>query len=347
MSAEDLTHEQDVDPSGIEETQPAPQAAAEPRAGLWHRLRWLILLLVLALAAGGLSGYLAGTRQRQAARQQAVDQVVKEQFDLGVQDLQAERYEFARQRFEYVIRLDPGYPGAAERLAEALVALNAPTATPFVDASPTPNTGPVQDLFAQAQAAMGKSDWTTVIDTLIALRAKDPAYQAIAVDGMLFAALRNRGVQHISKDGLLEEGIYDLTRAERFAPLDHDADNWRAWAELYLQANSYMGVDWAQAAMQFAQVFAVSPYLKGDAYIKYAVSAQAYGDQLIAAHDPCAAQPQYEQSLLAMPNATLVPTATRAAELCAKATAPKPSPSPLAETPTPTPVESPTETPTP
>lgn len=340
------------DVSGLSsgDTQPVPSSTqptpAAPRRLRW--LRWLVLVLLLALVAGSVSGYLAGSGQRRAARQQAFSAQAKEQFDLGLQDMKAQRYELARQRFEYVIQIDPGYPGVIDQMAAVLVALHAPTSTPISLATPTPNNAPVEELLTEAKAAIDSGDWTTAIDTLVALRAKDASYKAVEVDGLMYAALRNRGVQRISKDGALAEGLYDLSRAERFAPLDRDADNWRNWAELYLTADSFMGLNWAEATRLFAQVFAVSPYLRNDAYYKYSFSAQSYGDQLMAAGDPCGAMDPYGQSLTAMPNATLEPTATFAADACAKATAPKPRPPAATDTPIPgEPTPTPTETPTP
>ena len=114
-------------------------------------------------------------------------------------------------------------------------------------ATPTPNLAPVEELFTQALAALDRQHWTTAIDTLIGLRAKNATFRAVEVDGMFYNAFRNRGVQRIGEQGLLEEGIYDMSRAERFGPLDRDAGNWRSWAELYLEADSYMGLNWARA----------------------------------------------------------------------------------------------------
>jgi tetratricopeptide (TPR) repeat protein len=352
MSAPDPgSNTQPVQPDQpVQPVQPGPPPGDTQPTGLtssggtslFRRLRWPALLLLAALLVGGFSGYFVGTRQRQVTQREAVAERAREQFDLGVEDLQARRFELARQRFEYVIHLDPTYPGAPERLAEALVALRAGTATPMALATPTPNLAPVEELFTQALAALEKHDWTTAIDTLIGLRAKDGAYRAVEVDGMFYNAFRNRGVQRIAEQGLLEEGIYDMSRAERFAPLDRDAGNWRSWAELYLQADSYMGLNWAKAAQYFAEVFAVAPYLRNDAYVKYATASQEYGEQLLAAGDPCGAEAQFEQSLAAWLNATLVPTATEAWVLCEQSQyVPPPT---LAETPTPT--ATPTETPT-
>jgi tetratricopeptide (TPR) repeat protein len=325
-------------PAAGDATQPTASVASPP---LWRRIRWFLLVLVVAVVFAAAGGYFAGTRQRNALRASDIAGVTHEQFNLGLEDLAAGRFELARQRFEYVIRLDPTYPQAAEQLAAALVGLKAPLSTLAPPATPTPNLAPVEDLLAQALASFENQDWSTTIDTLLALRAKDPAFHSVEVDGMLYASLRNRGLQRIRDEGLLEEGIYDLSRAERFAPLDNDAQEYRSWAELYLQANSYYGVNWAQAVYYFAQVYLVAPYITNDVYLKLATSAQRYGDQLILADDPCGAEEQYYQSLLAWENPDLAPTATKAHDRCEDSRRPPPPKE------TPTPPEAPSDTPTP
>jgi hypothetical protein len=108
-----------------------------------------------------------------------------------------------------------------------------------------------------------------------------------------------------------------------------------------LQANSYYGVNWAQAVYYFAQVYLVAPYITNDVYLKLATSAQRYGDQLILADDPCGAEEQYYQSLLAWENPDLAPTATKAHDRCEDSRRPPPPKE------TPTPPEAPSDTPTP
>lgn len=317
------------------------------RRSLWRVVRWFVLLFFVAGTVAGLLGYWIGAQQRQAAQQEAVRQSAKEQFDLAEQDIQASRFTLAQQRLQYVIRVDPGYPNAADKLAQVLVALNQPTSEPTPNVTATPNLAPVKDLLSQAQAAIQAGDWTTAIDTLVLMRSKDAGYQAVARDDLMFVALRNRGINLISKQGQLEQGIYDLTRAAAFGPLDQDAINWRSWAELYLQADSYMGLNWAEAATRFAQVYLVAPYLANDAYLKYATSAQNYGDQLAAGGDPCGAESMYKESLKAWDNATLYPTATKAHHECEKKNAPPPKPKSTATSEGPTTTPPPADTPTP
>lgn len=331
-----------------EARSPQEDAQSEPQGltsrEVWRRARNFLPLILLFALAGAAAGYFSGVSEREQAQTEAVRAQAQQQFDLGVEDLEAGRYEIARQRFEYVIRLDPGFPRIAEKLAEVLLVLNRPTERPTPDASPTPNLAPVEELFDQARAALVAEDWAMAIDTLLLLRKKDAGYQAVEVDSMLYLALRNRGVDRIANAGKLEEGIYDLSLARLFGPLDRDAANWLSWAELYLKANSYMGVNWGQALSYFAQVYLVAPYLKNDAYIKYAISAQNYAVELAAQGDPCAAEELFDESLLVWDNATLYPTATEVFNLCRTATAPPPAPPPQD---TPTPDGTPTETPTP
>jgi tetratricopeptide (TPR) repeat protein len=328
-------------PSTTEVTHPGPAQAPQRSRRRWL---WLIPLSLLFVLVAGAVGYQAGIGQREQARSEAFATSAEEQWRLAMEDLAAGRYELASQRIEYVIRIDPTYPDAAQRLAEALVGMSAPRPVLAPVATPTPNLAPVEELFTEARAAFDAGDWDRTIETLLALRAKDFNYRAVEVDGILYAALRNRGIYRIANQGLLEEGMYDLSRAELFGPLDEEADNWRSWADLYLLANSYMGANWGQAVYYFAQVYVVAPYLRNDAYIKYAISAQAYGDLLIAAEDPCAAKDLYEQSLLAWENGTLVPTATEAYDLCEEATS---EPEPAKPTATTEGAEPPVETPTP
>jgi len=360
MEPNDTQEKQPSDLLRSEDTSNGELEIKTPKNGRFLRRKYIlgfVLLLFLTLTISAVGGYYVGNRQGNENRNQLTSQVADEQYQLALEDIEAGRYDIARQRLEYISRLDPTYPGVAEKLAEALLILNAPTATQVILSTPTPNLSPVIELFEQAQAAFNEGDWTLAIDTLLLLRVKDLSYQPIEVDGLIFAALRNRGVDRISKEGRLEEGIYDLSRAELFGPLDRDADNWRSWAELYLLANSYMGLDWAKATYYFSQLYAIAPYLKNDTYLKYAISAHAYGDQLYAEKDPCGAEAQYQQSLLAWEDAALFPTATKAAKACLTATAPAPPPPPPVEETPPTeetPLEpeftetpSPTETPQP
>jgi tetratricopeptide (TPR) repeat protein len=235
-----------------------------------NRAWWKLLLIAISVVAvfslagvgGTLAGYQSGVNARQSADSEMTLVSAKEQYDLAVQDLAEGRYEVARQRLEYVLALDPSYSGATDRLAEALAVLYA-TATPSplpptVTVTPTRDPRPVQELFSHAQSLVAGGQWDQAIDTLLALRQADPAYQTARVDGMLYISLRQRGVSKILDSGNLGGGAYDLALAERFAPLDVQATSWRELARLYLFGSSFWGVIPEQAVFYFSQVAAAA-----------------------------------------------------------------------------------------
>jgi tetratricopeptide (TPR) repeat protein len=328
-------------------SNPTIEPVNVPRRKLWRVLRWFVLLIILAVLAAGAAGYVSGRQLQQRQESKDIQQIIQEQYALGLVDLEQERYDLAVQRFEYIIRLDPTFPGTADRLAEALLGLNEPLPTPSPLAmTPTPNLSPVEDIFVQAEQAYLAGDWTGAIEQLLALRAKDPDYRSVEVDGLFYAALRARGIARISNEQRLEEGIYDLSLAESFAPLDEEATNWRSWSELYLTANSYFGLNWEQSTLYFDLVYVVAPGIKNDVTWKYATAADKYGETLQERGEHCAAVEQYEKSLALQANEAILPRLEEAIEDCEESKRPaRPSdPDPTA---TPEGSEPPTDTPEP
>jgi hypothetical protein len=181
--------------------------------------------------------------------------------------------------------------------------------------------------FEAAVAAIGRGDWTEALNLFLDLRVEYPEFNTDEVSQMMFTALRNRGYENILQ-GNLEQGIYDLSLAENFAPLDNQAASWRRSAEFYLFANSYVGLDWSQAYRWFSDLCGAAIW---DSCYKFALSAHNYADLLVATADPCGALLPYEQSLITLFNADLAVTATEAANLCLTATAATPTETPTLE----------------
>ena len=377
-------------------TQPVPPPIKKKREGrcfvrskprslrsgvLWLWILGLVVLFSFGSLVGGLRGYQSARRTIQNEVTAHLAQDLIGQFTLGVQDMAAGRFDVARQRLEYVVYNDPSFPGAVDKLAEVLRILNItatptplrPTATPTPTPNPTPTRDlrPVQDLFTQAQTALAEGNWTTVIDLLTNLRKADMAYLTTRVDGLLYLALRNQGVDKIYLGRDLEGGSYDLVLAERFGPLDVAANQARELARLYMYGSAFWEAFPEQAVFYFSQVAAAAPYLTDasgwTALERYRASLIQYGDQLAAKMDWCNAQTQYElaasirvdESLKATttftsfncapPTATVTPTASMTPTPSVTATwvegsetlTPTPSPTEVGLTVTPTP--SPTE----
>jgi len=273
----------DTAPIKIDQTNDAPPPKKR-KGRAWLRRGGLVLLgLILVLGVGGILGYQNGISRRTNQEKFQLAVAAAEQYELGILDMEAGRYEVARQRFEYVIGLDPTYPGVTDRLAEVLLVLNAtstPTPAPLptaVEPTPTPDTRAEEDMFAQAESYVAAQEWSLAIENLEMLRKKNPDYRPIDIDGMIYLSLRQRGIQKIGL-GNLEGGIYDLALAERFGVLDAEADSYRSWARLYITGVSFWEVDWGQAVYYFEQVSAMTPNLHdGSGYN----AAQRYVDALI------------------------------------------------------------------
>jgi len=286
--------------STVEDTSPA----SAPGALSFRRRLSLVglsgmLVLVLILSAAGYAGYRAGLTQREAQYQATQAADLQLQYDLGLEDLAAGRYEVAAARFEYIVKLDPGFRDANQQLANARAGLSAtatprplPTITPTPSPSATPYTdGAAEDIFALAQDAYAAGDWDEVLTQLARLHAVDPTYEAVRVDGMLYVALRNRGIARILGDEM-EAGMFDLDQAEAFGPLDREALDYRAWARLYLAAQSYWGLDWRQAMEILEQLYVIAPYFRDTSTRLYRATVN-YADQLLAAGDYCGAAERY------------------------------------------------------
>ncbi len=105
---------------------------------IWMAFIFLILFLAMlagSAAIGGMLGYAYGQAQRETLIIEQSSQQVQVQYELALTDIEAGRWDVARQRFEWVLDQEPNYPGAVDKLAEAMAVLYA-TATP----TPVPPT---------------------------------------------------------------------------------------------------------------------------------------------------------------------------------------------------------------
>ena len=331
-----------------QEDSPPPQPPAgdlAPATGRPGRRTWIYFLIVgllTLLTIAGMSafgGYRSGMYERARIESTQLSQLVQEQFNMGVADMEARRYDLARQRFEWVIQQDPGYPNVTEMLALVLLeqnttATSTPAPTPTL--TPTPDQRSVEELYTQSKQLLVSGDWSAAIDSLLKLRKDAPDMHPIEVDGMLYVALRNRGVDKI-KNSDLEGGTYDLALAERFGPLDAEARNYRTWSELYVTGASFWEVDWGKAVEYFEQLILTAPYLMdGSGWTstdRYRISLAKYGDFLATQGMYCEAYERYQASREIREDPVLEPTATFMHEQCFA----PPEPEPVEETPTPTP----------
>ncbi|MDX9991229.1 MAG: hypothetical protein RBS68_04180 [Anaerolineales bacterium] len=271
-----------------------------------------LFILTAALILGSMGGYGWGVTDRVAAADATRSQAFGEQFEMAQQDFAARRLDNARQRVEYILKSEPGYPGAADLLSQVLIQMAitpSPTLTLTPTITPTPDLREQESIFSQIKAQLAAADWDGAIASLDALRKKDNTYRAAQLDGMYFMALRNRGAAKILGQGVyanppnLEGGIYDLTLAERFGPLDGQAAGYRNFARMYIQGASFWELDWLQAVNYFGEVARFTPNLRDGSNMtaneRYRLALLNYGDVLDAnprLKDRCPALEQWDIS---------------------------------------------------
>lgn len=344
-----------------------PNKEKQPKKkGTWWILGG-ILGMILIIFLGGFIGYRNGINKRLKQEETIKLSRAAEQYELGVVDLEQGRYQLAKERFEYVINLKPNYPGAADQLKEVMLKIytlatptGIATATLSIPtASPTPDYRDEEELFDSIIQMIIAEEWHEAITAMDLLRQKSLEYRPVDVDGLYYIALRNRGVEKILTEGSLEPGIYDLSLAERFAPLDGEADGYRTWARLYLTGASYWDINWEQVVYYFSQVQPAFPYLRDGSGMtatdRYRIGLLKYGDQLALSGEWCKAKEYYDLSFTLGDDVSIHPTATYIYEQCAKPqepTSPPPEPTqvntpvptgmPTEGTPEPTPITTPT-----
>ncbi len=302
-----------------------------------------ILILLATAFLSGIGGYASGMLARRHAETTQIGLVTKEQFDLAVQDMAEGNYQRAKQRLEYVIQLDPNYPGVTEKMSEIILKTSiteTPTLVPSPTLSPTPDLRGAQERLQQAQQQIYNSDWSGALDTLLLLRKAEPNFQAAVVDDLLYLAYKNLGRDKILKEADLEGGIYYLTLAEKIGPLDAEAKGLQTWSRLYITGASFWDVDWGQVVYYFAQVAPAVPNLRDGsgwtASDRYRIGLGKYAEQLLARKDWCAAMENYQLALSYGANDELQAGYNRAYDKCVGPQI-TPSEAPPAETPTETP----------
>jgi tetratricopeptide (TPR) repeat protein len=324
------------------------------RRSSWFLLGFLVVVLIVAL--GILLGIPRGINDRVKLAETQAAPKIQSQLESARLDIEEGRYEVALGRLDWILEemtpflTQEELTEVGELYSQTLVLLSAsgatptpmPTPTPTVPVfTPTPDLRGEEELFNTAKAHISAEEWNEAIATLEALRQKNLDYRTIEVDGMFYIALRNRGVQKILVEGSLEPGIYDLTLAERFAPLDSSAEGFRTWARYYLTGASFWGVDWAQVVYYFEQVYPALPNLRDGTNMtateRFRIAAIEYATQLAAAGDICAAHDYFEKALALGDDPEARPTAQWVAEECWKKLNP----------PTPKPTDTPEVTPTP
>jgi len=302
-----------------------------------RRISWLlmgVIVIIIILFIGALLGVPRGINDRVKLAETQTAPKIQAQLDSAKLDLEEGRFQVALERLDWILEEMSAYldedqsKEVGQLYSETLLKISTSgTPTPLATIAPTtPANTPTPDfrdeieLFELAQEHIRDEAWDEAIQTIEALRQKSVDYRAVDVDGMLYIALRNRGMDKIIIDGSLEPGLYDLALAERFAPLDSTAEGVRTWTRYYLTGASFWGVDWEQVLYYFEQVYPQFPNLRDGTNLtakeRYRIAANQYALQLAAAEEYCEAQEYFELAKSIGPDPEIQPTAQWVGEEC-------------------------------
>lgn len=285
----------------------------------------VLLGLFLVSAASAAVGWSLGSGEYNATATIEAGLYMLDQYNLALADIEAGNYTLAQDRLEFIFGQDPEFLDVRDQLVNVMVIVGAnPQATSVSPLEPTPtptqDPRPKEQLFAAAQSLIVAHDWTAAIDTLLALRKADPAYRTADVDGWMFAALRNRGVQNILEHGLFEPGLYDFALAEAFGPLDNEAEALRNGARYFLYGNAFWLAYPQDAAYYYGLSMSIAPGLIDStgqsAFSRFWQSLVQYGDQLAAEGEWCDAYEAYQDALRARADSDVQATAQEALVHC-------------------------------
>jgi tetratricopeptide (TPR) repeat protein len=288
--------------------KPTPRVATKPR----RLSATTLLILVFACGFIGLiataiaGGVAVGLQDRKADDQARLDQFYQE----GLANRAAGKLPLAKADFEYVLRLNPTYPGAREQLAQV---------QDLLTVKPTPTTSAMvvnvtQELYQTGLAAYQKKDWQKAIDIFSQVRSLDATYEKDAVAQMLYDAALTYGLELAQADRL-EEAIAYLDQAAYIKPLPANAAAEAQYARLYITARDYWNVNWEKAIESFGELYKIGPGYR-DTFTRYVDAYIQYGDERMRAGDPCLAQTQFETALQLRPAPALQEKADKSKAIC-------------------------------
>ena len=283
------------------------------------------LFAILAIAAGiaimAYGGYRAGVKQRAAVVATEVANEVKMQYSLAIQDMEIGQSGVALQRLEYILKVNPDYPDAADLLAQAredASGLAVRSVQPTEVLQRDEDRMSAEDRFKLLVLAYEMKDWSDTVQRASDLKVTNVDHRSEIVDGMLFVSLRNRGIERIDS-GLLELGLTDLEHSEQIMSLDNVALQRRRWASLYLAGMAFWELNWQLVIDNFSVLNEIAPNFH-DARSLLREAHIFYGKELVQGQESCLAKEQFVAALKIAVDSKIEDQLSAAEEKCLDST---------------------------
>jgi hypothetical protein len=330
-----------------------------PGCLIWGLIGAFCLLLALAtVLLASFAGWTEGLRVGQGNATATINADIAEQCQRIPQDIANGSMGLVQARLDTLSQFTPAPPCIATHApaATALYLQSHPTATPTLtptlapshtvtpsdaltqatqDAPPSPTASTqggfdLGALLTEARNLLSAGDNRAAIETLDAISAVDPQYQKGAVDQLLYQALTTEARRLYRTGTSLAEAVLLTNRAEQYGDVG-ELNYERYIAELYLQAQIYLDVNFPRAIQQLSQIvytqnlpnYLNASSLLNDQFIKY-------GDALALQGDYCNAQRQYESAFAMVASASVASKRDDATQKCQQGVLPVLTPDPNA-----------------
>ena len=304
-----MTNKTDQNPK----TDKKPIAKRKKSSGLnrfAYHLSWFLTFLLFVIAAAGAGGYLgyrAAVKSRLSEYSTRLRETVNEQLRLAEKDYEEGKFRNAKVRLEYILSVEQNE--AAEELFKRII----DDENALID-------GIRLDIIAR--------DWGSALARYESLSEKDYDYRRSEIEGLIYIAFRNYGVDLI-RDGYLESGIKNIDFAGNIGPVDSEADNLRSAASKYMRASGYWDIDWMRAMELYANVALTSPDIFDRASMltaqeRYIRCSYEVAKQFFNEGNYCTSLYYYNQGLSIQPNKSIQATAEYMKLLCLPTATPAP-----------------------
>lgn len=318
----------------------AANAPKRPSRRIVRAAGLMLILLSVLLAWFLVVGYLGwqeGQQQRSEQEAQALTELIARQLTLAENDINQGSYNLALRRLEWVLEQNPAHETALRLQAQVQDALNtavtpSPPAVIGITAEettePTATFSPAIDSQSELQRIrrlVALKEWTEALPAILAFQRTFPEVERQETDRALFDSYVNLGLERIEGSNV-ELGLYYLNQAAELGDLPQSAEDYRTWAELYLQGISFSGANYAAAAHYFRELCLSAPFYQ-NACSRLQNTLILLGDQYAGSLDWCPAQQAYEEARTYGAVNGLSDKLTQAIEECLAAT-------PTPETPT-------------
>ncbi|MCB0044361.1 MAG: PD40 domain-containing protein [Caldilineaceae bacterium] len=281
---------------------------------------WIIGTITLVAAAILILAVVLGVR----AGQQQIEIQTRQQVGIHLQravDLRTEgNLEAALAEYQQVMLLDPGNVTAGEGV-ESLLALaqgndagdatvggaaseSAPPAggqgssspaesEPTADsaATPAPTLTALEQKWADARAAYNNGEWAKAVEMLDDIHTEDPAFEADAIEDMLFNSYVNLSAQEDHSNNL-EDALTWVDAALELRPNETQLRTARTMAANYLAALTNAGDDWTETVRLLDELYLINPTYR-DVEERLQTALITLGDELSAEEKWCDAAEQY------------------------------------------------------